>query len=232
MMQILRAVALLPVLLVAACANQAPPPRGVPAHVSNPDIAPPATPAPTPLANVKPQPVVPLPVVDELKRQQAQQKKDADDEAQRLAPYQKNLFQVFRLSETLAGFKPKAKAVGVYELAASKTGKLRLALAQLPNSPARLASGSYVVSLDLAIDYTEKQECIASACAGKSEQFERTTNHSVQLALNPKNNFSATATLPLVDVKTTSASPNYRSSYSNLVLTVRRMTASVAKVQE
>lgn len=226
MTQIFRTTVILPVLL-AACANQTPPPRVDTVSVANSDIVAP----PAPIAIARPQPVVP-PSVDEVKRQQAQQKREVDDEAQRLAPYQKNLFQVFKLSETLAGFKPKPKAVGVYELATSKPSKLRLALAQLPNSPARLASGSYVVSLDLAIDYTEKQECVSGACSGKSEQFERTANHSVQFTLNPKNNFSATASLPLVDAKNPGAGPNYRSSYSNLVLTVRRMTATVAKAQD
>jgi hypothetical protein len=210
-------------LLLAACATEHPAPRIVvradpaanPADSTQPgaSVAAPAPPAPAPSA-------------DELKRQLAQQKRDADEEAQRLAPFQKNLFQVFRLSETLAGFKPKRNAIGVYELPASRSNRLRLALAQLPNNPAKLSTGTYVVNLDLELAYTEKQECVAGACAGKTEAFERSANKSVQITLTPKNNFSASATLPLVDAKASTAGHSYRTSYSNLVLTVRRMTAS------
>jgi hypothetical protein len=210
-------------LLLAACATEAPPPRVV---VRTGPAGYPADSMPPSTAIAPPPPPAAAPSADELKRHLAQQKREADDEAQRLAPYQKNLFQVFRLSETLAGFKPKRNAVGVYELPASKSTRLRLALAQLPNNPAKLSTGTYVVNLDLEIAYTEKQECVAGACAGKTEAFERTANKSVQITLTPKNNFSASATLPLADAKAAAAGHGYRSSYSNLVLTVRRMTAS------
>jgi hypothetical protein len=215
-------VVLLP-LLLAACATEAPRPRIV------------VTPEPTarPADSTQPGAVVapltppaPAPTADELKRQLAQQKREADEEAQRLAPYQKNLFKVFRLSETLAGFKPKRNVIGVYELPASKSNRLRLALAQLPNNPARLSTGTYLVNLDLELAYTEKQECVAGACAGTTEAFERTATKSVQITLTPKNNFSGSATLPLADPKASVAGHGYRTSYSNLVLTVRRMTAS------
>jgi hypothetical protein len=218
-----RATVVLLLLLLAACATDAPSPRSA----VRPDPA--ATPADSmqpATAIAPPTPPPPAPSADEIKRQLALQKREADDEAQRLAPYQKNLFQVFRLSETLAGFKPKRNAVGVYELPVSRSARLRLALAQLPNSPAKLSTGTYVVSLDLEIAYTEKQECVAGACAGTTEAFERSANKLVQIILTPKNNFSASATLPLADAKAAAAGRSYRTSYSNLVLTVRRMTAS------
>jgi hypothetical protein len=224
-----RAIVAVPLLVLAACANQPPAPPAQPQSREEPAEAPRtpvpvgATAAPTGTGAV----ATPAPGADELKRLQ----KREDEEIHRLDPFQKNLFQVFRLSETLAGFKPKPNTVGVYELAASKTSKLRLSLAQLPNSPARLSVGSYMVSLDLVIDYTEKRECISGSCAGKSEEFERTANKSVQLALTPKNNFSSTAMVPMIDAK---AAPgrNYRSTYSNLVLTVRRMTAAAQGARE
>ena len=184
-----------------------------------------APPPPPPQQQPDTSPVAPGPSPEELKRQQAAQKREATEEAQRLAPYQKNLFQVFKLSETLAGFKPKANVVGVYELAASRSPKLRLALAQLPSNPVKLSSGSYLVTLEFEIEYTEKQECTSGACAGKSEDIERSTSKSVQITLTPKNNYSATATLPMADPKV-AVPRGVRSSYSNLVLTVRRMTAA------
>ncbi|WP_295994469.1 hypothetical protein [Rugamonas sp.] len=218
-----RACAYLLVILLAACAapEVAPP---APAPSVKTDAGAQAA-APRPVAAEPPAP--PGPSLEEIKRLQTLQKREAGEEAQRLASYQKNLFQVLKLSETLAGFKPKANVVGVYELAASRSAKLRLALAQLPNNPVKLSSGSYVVTLEFEIDYTEKQECTSGACAGKSEDIERNVSKSVQITLTPKNNYAATATVPLADPKS-SAPRGVRSSYSNLELTVRRMTAATA----
>jgi hypothetical protein len=219
----------LPLLLLAACANQAPAPSQQPPATEEPANAATAPSAGTTVTPAAPGAnATPAPGLDDARRLQRRE----DEEIQRLDPYQKNLFQVFRLSETLAGFKPKANTVGVYELAATKTNRLRLALAQLPGSPARLSVGNYLVNLDLVIDYTETRACLSGSCAGKTEEFERSANKTVQLSLTPKNNFSSSAILPLIDAK---AAPgrNYRSTYSNLVLTVRRMTASqVAREQD
>ncbi|TFW28412.1 hypothetical protein [Duganella callida] len=213
-------------LFVAVLAGCAAPPASPPTDAGPAPKADAAPPPPPPPAAPEPA-APPAASAEELKRQQAAQKRDAGEEAQRLAPYQKNLFQVFRLSETLAGFKPKPKVVGVYELAATRTNKVRLGLTQLPNSPAKLSTGAYVVTLEFDIEYTEKQECTSGDCAGKSQDFERAVSKSVQIALNPKNSYTATATVPLTDPKIT-VPRGVRSSYSNLVLTVRRMTAVAA----
>src|SRR5438045_6873604 len=75
-----------------------------------------------------------------------------------LASYQNNLFQVFKLTETFGGFKAKPNAVGVFESRSSKSGKLRVSLAQLPDSPARLNVGSYTVNLDVLVEYVEDRK--------------------------------------------------------------------------
>jgi hypothetical protein len=216
-----RASVLLAALLLVACAA---PPPAPPPEVKPAPAPPPPPPAPPP-APVEAAPAPAAPTAEELKRKEELRKKEATEEAQRLAPYQKNLLQVFKLSETLAGFKPKPNTVGVFDAAATKSSRLRLALSQLPNSPVKLSTGTYVVTLEFDVEYTEKQDCVSGECAGKSESMERASSKSVQITLTPKNNYSANATVPLADAKN-AAGKNIRSSYSNLVLTVRRITAA------
>src|SRR5438045_8048547 len=49
-------------------------------------------------------------------------------------------------------------SVGVFESRSSKSGKLRVSLAQLPDSPARLNVGSYTVNLDVLVEYVEDRK--------------------------------------------------------------------------
>lgn len=218
---------------LAACASKPGPfIAGGPAGVDPgalPGVA--IAPAPSP---------VPIVTPEEAKARQLQQKRDAlqqkqelDEESRRLASYQKNLFQVFKLSESAAGFQAKPNALGVYESKAARTGKLRLTLAQLPDSPARLNVGSYTVNLDVLVEYVETRECIAGGCLGKTQKIVRSVPKTVQLAISPKTAFGGSRELSFLD--TANAEPNaknYRTSYADLVLTVRRMTIAPAPRSE
>lgn len=161
------------------------------------------------------------------KREAQQQKQELDDESRRLASYQKNLFQVFKLSETAAGFQAKPNAVGVFESKAAKSGKMRVSLAQLPDSPARLNVGSYTVNLDMLVEYVETRECIAGGCVGKTQNIVRSVPKMVQIPISAKNGFAGTRDLSFLDAQNVEPNAkNYRVSYSNLKMTVRRMTAA------
>lgn len=175
--------------------------------------------------------VAPAPTPEEVKAKQQQQKREAqqlkqelEEESRRLAPHQKNLFQVFKLTESSAGLRAKPNAIGVFESKSSKASKLRVSLAQLPDSPARLTVGSYTISLDMQVDYVETRECIAGDCLGKTQNIVRSVPKSVQVPVAPKA-YVGTREVSFLDPR--NAEPNaknYRTSYSNLVMTVRRMT--------
>jgi hypothetical protein len=165
------------------------------------------------------------------KREAQQQKQELDDESRRLASYQKNLFQVFKLSETAAGFQAKPDAVGVFESKAAKSGKMRVSLAQLPDSPARLNVGSYTVNLDMLVEYVETRECIAGGCVGKTQNIVRSVPKSVQIPISAKSGFAGTRDLSFLDAQNVEPNArNYRVSYSKLKMTVRRMTAAAQPV--
>jgi hypothetical protein len=159
------------------------------------------------------------------KREAQQQKQELDDESRRLASYQKNLFQVFRLTESAAGFQAKPNVLGVFESKSARSGKLRVSLAQLPDSPARLNVGSYTVNLDMLVEYVEIRECIAGGCVGKTQKIVRSVPKTVQIAVSPKTAYAGSRELSFLD--TANAEPNaknYRISYSHLVMTVKRMS--------
>ncbi len=213
---------------LAACASKPGPfITGGPAGVDPGALPGVGVPPPAPVTIVTP---------EEAKARQVQQKRDAlqqkqelDEESRRLASYQKNLFQVFRLSESAAGFQARPNALGVYESKGTRTGKLRLALAQLPDSPARLSVGSYTVNLDLLVEYVETRECIAGGCLGKTQKMVRSVPKTVQIAISPKTAFGGNRELSFLDPANAEPSAkNYRTSYANLVLTVRRMTVAPA----
>jgi hypothetical protein len=166
------------------------------------------------------------------KREAQQQKQELDDESRRLASYQKNLFQVFKLSESTAGFQAKPNALGVFESKSAKSGKMRVALAQLPDSPARLNVGSYTVNLDMLVEYVETRECIAGGCVGKTQKIVRSVPKSVQIPISAKSGFAGARELSFLDAQNVEPNAkNYRVSYSNLKMTVRRMTAAPQPVR-
>jgi hypothetical protein len=166
------------------------------------------------------------------KREAQQQKQELDEEARRLAAYQKNLFQVFALSESAAGFQARPDALGVFESKAAKTGKMRVSLAQLPDSPAHLSVGSYTVNLDMLVDYVETRECIAGGCVGKTQNIVRSVPKTVQIPISPRSGFAGTRELSFLDAQNVEPTDkNYRVSYSNLKMTVRRMTAAAQQVR-
>jgi hypothetical protein len=211
-------------LLVAGCATQEPqvyrlPPRN-PAEVAR------HPPAATPPATAPGQ--QPATEEDEQARaRQAVQRQEVEDETRRLMSYQKNLFQVFKLTEIQAGFREKPNALGVFELKSSKTGKLRLMLAQQPESPVRLSVGTYNVNVDVVIDYVETLECVSSSCDGKTQNLVRSVPRTVQFYMAPRLGYIHRKDISLVDTKAVEAKGhNYRSSYSDLVMTVRRISAA------
>jgi flagellar motility protein MotE (MotC chaperone) len=205
-----------------------------PARVDNPAPAV-VTPEVDPGAAAPPA-AAPVPVVSaeaakakllQQKREAQQQKQDLDDESARLASYQKNLFQVFKLTESTAGFQARPNAIGVFESKAARSGKMRVSLAQMPDSPARLAVGSYTINLNLLVEYVENRECMAGGCLGKTQKIVRSVPKTVQIAVSPKTAFTGSRELSFLDSE--NVEPNakdVRISYSNLVMTVRRITVA------
>lgn len=212
---------------LAACASQPASTSGVTHRQANPEPAadPGAGAAPVPAAVVTPDDAKAK--LLQQKREAQQQKQELDDESRRLASYQKNLFQVFKLSESVAGFQARPNALGVFESKSAKSGKMRVSLAQLPDSPARLNVGSYTVNLDMLVEYVETRECIAGGCIGKTQNIVRSVPKTVQIPISGKNGFAGTRELSFLDAQNVEPNAkNYRVSYSNLKMTVRRMTAA------
>jgi hypothetical protein len=192
-----------------------PPASGAPAHPP----APPATPAPgsvPPVASGNP-PRPELPA------------NTPSGEWQQLAPYQKSPFQVFSLTETQAGFVAAPGAVGVLVQTMPNPGPIRLRLALRPDSPVRLASGSYSVLLQLAFEYTERRTCKVASCNGEIEESNRKKAKTVRLLLTPRNGYAAEATLPLALLKSGPPDRGYDVSHTGIVLKVRRMTVAPAR---
>ncbi|MBA5687766.1 hypothetical protein [Rugamonas apoptosis] len=212
-------------LLVIGCAPPEPqitrlPPRN-PAEM--PHRPPSATPQPVPAPAQQPA----TEEDEDSKARQSVQRQEVEDETRRLMSYQKNLFQIFKLTEIQAGFKEKPNALGVFELPSSKNGKLRLMLAQLPGSPVRLSVGTYNVNVDVVIDYVETLECVSSTCEGKTQNVVRSVPRTVQFYMAPRLGYVHRKDVSLVDTKATEGKGrNYRSSYSDLVMTVQRISAA------
>jgi hypothetical protein len=210
--------------VLAACASKPPPPidrAPADAGLADPANAEAAFPAAAPAATPDEAKAKAL----QQKREAQQLKQDLEEESRRLASYQKNLFQVFKLTETAAGFRARPNAIGVFESKSSRTGKLRVSLAQLPDSPARLNVGSYTVNMDVLVEYVETRECIAGGCVGKTQNIVRSVTKPVQISVSPKSAYAGTREVSYLDTRHAEPNPkNYRINYSDLVMTVRRMT--------
>jgi hypothetical protein len=192
-------------------AAQAPQPRA-PAPPAPVEAAPPPPPPPV---------VPPAPPKDILP---AASPKELKDEADRLAGMQKRYFAVFKIEESGSGLKASDNKIGVFELRRAPRGdRLRLAVSQAPSKPARLAVGTYNVSLDTVIDYVETQTCIASACKGKQQKLVRSLKKVHKIQLSPRNGYSGGQEISLV---TPGTPGSYRSTYSDVVLTVKRISVA------
>lgn len=212
-------------VLVAGCATQEPQVTRLPPR--NPADVPHRPPAATPTPAQQPAQQPATQEEEESKARQAVQKQEVEDETRRLMSYQKNLFQIFKLTEIQAGFKEKPNALGVFELKSSRNGKLRLMLTQQPGTPVRLSVGTYNVNVDVVIDYVETLECVSSNCEGKTQNVVRSVPRTVQFYMAPRLGYVHRKDVSLVDTKSVEAKGhNYRSSYSDLVMTVQRISAS------
>ncbi len=100
-----------------------------------------------------------------------------------------------------------------------------MSLARLRESPARLNVGSYTINLDMLVEYVESRECIAGGCLGKTQNIVRSVTKPVQISISPKSGYVGTREVSYLDARNTEPNAkNYRVSYNDLVMTVRRMT--------
>jgi hypothetical protein len=206
--------------LLAGCATtDTAPQQPKPASPATPDVPPPEQVAPPP------PPPPPAPPPPEVKP--AASSKELDDEAKRLAALQKSYFEVFRIDEASAGLKPRQNATGVFELQKAPRGdRLRLVVALHPKKPARLAVGTYNVTLDTVVDYVETQTCTQASCTGKIQKVVRSLARPVQIQISPLNKYYGNKDLSLAEFRSAdSNAKTYRSSYSDVVVTVKRITA-------
>lgn len=197
--------------------------------------APPVRPTPPPLPEAAPgaqsgpgTAAMPATNPDARQRQQPAPASAAAEWAQ-LAPYRKAPFQVFSLTDTQGGFKPAPGAVGVYVQAADAKGPIRLRLALRPDSPVRLALGTYTVQLQLALEYTERRACKAASCNGEIEESLRKTSKTLRLLLSPKSGYAAETTLPPALLQSGPPDRDYDVSYTSIVLKVRRLGIAPAR---
>lgn len=207
-------------LLVAIAAGCGAPEK----KAAAPAPRPPARPAPAQPAPPPPLPPPPAPPAPESAPQISA--KELSDEAKRLTGMQKKYFTVFRIDEAGSGLKPRENAIGVFDLRTPPRGnRLRLTVTQAPSKPAKLAVGTYNVSLDTVIAYVETQTCKSASCAGKTQKFVRSLKKVYRVQLSPKNEYFGGQDVSLV---TPGTPGNYRSTFSEVVVTVKRI--SVAQV--
>jgi hypothetical protein len=146
------------------------------------------------------------------------------DEARRLTGMQKKYFTVFKIDEAGSGLKARDNAIGVFDLRRPPRGdRLRLIVTQGSSKPARLAVGTYNVALDTVIDFVETQTCRSASCAGKQQKFVRSLKKVYKIGLSPRNEYYGGQDISLA---TPGTPGNYRSSFSDVVVTVRRITVT------
>lgn len=155
-------------------------------------------------------------------------KADINEEASRLITFQKNYFKVFGIAERAKGMREKPNALATFELGATllDSGKLRIVVFQLPDSPARLKFGSYAVNLDISFDYVEHRECTIAQCLGKKSRMVRSIQKSSPFYISPKTGFSDSKDIALFDGVDDKDANAYRASYANLVMTIKKINAS------
>lgn len=223
---------LLCTVLLGACATTGQPPAATaprkPAAVKPAPAPLPARPATSPSPPLAVPGTVPPPLPDHPPPAEPPATGAAAEWA-RLAPYRKSPFQVFSLTETEGLFHPVPGAVGVYVQTAAATGPIRLRLALRPDSPVRLAAGTYTVQLQLALEYTERRACKVASCNGEIEETLRRTGKTVRLQLTPQRGYVAETTLPPTLLKSGPRDSGYDVSHSGIVLKVRRLTFAPAR---
>ena len=199
------------VVLLAGCAatdTKPPTPDTRPAPPVVPTEPPPSPPPPPPPPETKP----------------AVNSKELSEEAQRLSGMQKAYFTVFKIDEAGTGLTPRQNANGVYDLQKQPRGeRLRVIVTQQPKKPAKLAVGTYNVTLDTVFDYLETQSCKSGSCAGKQQKMVRSISKLLRIQISPQNQYYGGQDVSLATAGTPG---NYRSTYSNVVLTVKRITVT------
>lgn len=152
--------------------------------------------------------------------------KELEEETQRLLSMQKSYFNVFRIDEASIGLKPRQNAVGVYDLQKPPRGeRVRLTVSQQPKKPARLALGTYTVTLDTVVDYIEVQTCQSAACAGKRQRIVRSLPKQLQIQISPQNHYFGSRDLSLAELANAEGKDkNYRSLYQDVVITIKRIS--------
>lgn len=203
--------------ILAGCAtteSQAPlPPPRAPAPPRSIDTGPPPPP-PLPMPSTAP-PAPTFPTASS---------KELADEARRLTTMQKKYFTVFKIDEAGSGLKARDNAIGVFDLRRPPRGdRLRLVVTQAASKPARLTVGTYNVALDTVIDFVETQTCRSAACAGKQQKFVRSLKKVYKIGLSPRNEYYGGQDISLA---TPGTPGNYRSAYSDVVVTVRRISVT------
>jgi len=203
--------------ILAGCAtieSQAPPPPPqAPAPPRSIDTGPPPPP-PLPMPSTAP----PAPTFPTASG------KELADEARRLTGMQKKYFTVFKIDEAGSGLKARDNAIGVFDLRRPPRGdRLRLVVTQASSKPARLTVGTYNVALDTVIDFVETQTCRSAACAGKQQKFVRSLKKVYRIGLSPRNEYYGGQDISLA---TPGTPGNYRSAYSDVVVTVRRISVT------
>jgi len=202
--------------IVAGCATTEPAAPSPPRAPEPPRAAEPAAPAPA--APAPPSALPPPPTFPSASS------KELADEARRLTGMQKKYFSVFKIDEAGAGLKARDNAIGVFDLRRPPRGdRLRLVVTQASSKPARLAVGTYNVALDTVIDFVETQTCRSNACAGKQQKFVRSLKKVYRIGLSPRNEYYGGQDVLLA---TPGTPGNYRSTYSDVVVTVRRISVA------
>jgi hypothetical protein len=152
--------------------------------------------------------------------------RELEEETQRLLSMQKSYFNVFRIDEANAGLKARQNATGVFDLQRQPRGdRMRLTVSQQPKRPARLALGTYTVTLDTVVDYIEVQICQSAACAGKRQRIVRSLPKQVQIQISPQNQYFAGKDISLGELTNAEGKDkNYKSMYQDVVVTVKRIS--------
>jgi hypothetical protein len=150
--------------------------------------------------------------------------KELDEEAQRLSGMQKTYLTVFKIDESGSGLKPRPNASGVFDMQKPpRSDRLRLVVTQQAKKPPRLAVGTYNVTLDTVIDYVETQTCKSGSCSGKQQKMVRQLPKQVRIQISPLNQYNGAQEVSLATAGTPG---NYRSTYSNVAITVKRITVA------
>lgn len=151
-----------------------------------------------------------------------------EEESQQLISMQKSYFNIFRIDEANIGLTARPNAIGVFDLQRPPhSDRIRLTVSLQAKKPVQISVGAYAVTLDTVVNYIEVQVCQSASCAGKRQRIVRSLSKVLQVQISPQNRYFGGKDFSLAEAANAEGKDrNYKSSYQDVVITVKRISVT------